>query len=67
MFEADENGEFVYYMPVSIPIMDDTIDEAMDQVFIAVLGVTDALELTSVELGRDTTVCRIMDDDSKFI
>ena len=50
----------------SIPVVDDTIDEAEEQQFIAFLEVTDAINLGRVDNSvRNTTICRINDDDRK--
>ena len=65
IFDADENEDIVYHISVPITIMDDVVNEAMDQVFVAHLEVINAVEPSKIELGRYTTVCRIMDDDSK--
>ena len=50
----------------SIPVVDDTIDEAEEQQFIAFLEVTDAINPGHVYISvRNTTICRINDDDCK--
>ena len=52
----------------SIPVVDDTIDEADEQQFIAFLEVTDAINLSNVDNSvRNITICRIDDDDRKYI
>ena len=51
----------------SIPVVDDTIDEAEEQQFIAFLEVTNATNLGRVDNSvRNTTICRINDDDRKY-
>ena len=48
-----------------IPVVDDPIDEADEQQFIAYLEITDATNLGGVGTGRNVTICRIDDDDGK--
>ena len=48
-----------------IPIVDDDIDEADEQVFIIFLEVVNATNFNKVNVGRKTSIGRIKDDESK--
>ena len=50
---------------LSIPVVDDPIDEADEQQFIAYLEITNATNPGGVGTGRNITICRIRDDDGK--
>ena len=52
---------------VAIPIVDDDIDEADEQVFIIFLEVIDATDLDNLNIreDREISVGRIIDDESK--
>ena len=49
----------------SIPVVNDTIDEAEQQQFIAYLEITNAINPGGVGTGRNVIICRIDDDDGK--
>ena len=49
----------------SIPVVDDPIDEADEQQFIAYFEITNATNLDGVYTGLNITICRIDDDDGK--
>ena len=51
---------------VTIPIVDDDIDEADEQVFIVFLEVVTATNLNKVNINRQTSIGRIKDDESKW-
>ena len=51
---------------VTIPIVDDDIDEADEQVFIIFLEVAQAINRTNLRINRATSIGRIKDDDSKY-
>lgn len=69
LFPADENMS----TPISevlapISVVDDDIDEAEEQVFIAFLEVVDAVTLGSLSTGpRNVAECIIVDNDSKYV
>ena len=48
-----------------IPIVDDDIDEADEQVFIIFLEVINATNFNKVNINRNTSIGRIKDDESK--
>ena len=50
---------------VTIPIVDDDIDEADEQVFIIFLEVVHAINRNNLRISRATSVGRIKDDESK--
>ena len=50
---------------LKIPIVDDDIDEADEQVFIIFLEVINATNFNKVNVGRKTAIGRIKDDESK--
>ena len=50
---------------VTIPIVDDEIDEADEQVFIIFLEVVYAINKTNSCINRATSIGRIKDDESK--
>ena len=54
---------------VAIPIVDDDIDEADEQVFIIFLEVVNATNLDNLGIleNRETSVGRIRDDESKYV
>ena len=53
---------------VTIPIVDDDIDEADEQVFIIFLEVVGATNLNNLNIleNREISVGRILDDESKY-
>ena len=59
-FSTDEDIE-----EVTIPIVDDDIDEADEQVFIIFLEVVQAINRTNLRINRATSIGRIKDDESK--
>ena len=50
---------------LKVPIIDDEIDEADEQVFIIYLEVVNATNFNKVNIGRKTSIGRIKDDESK--
>ena len=65
VFEPDEDvADNVQSVP--IPIVDDLINEATEQVFIARLNLVDSLIPNLIDLtDRNATLCRIRDNDGK--
>ena len=59
-FPTDEDT-----VEVTIPIVDDDIDEADEQVFIIFLEIVYAINLDNVYINRATSIGRIKDDESK--
>ena len=65
-FEFPADRDFV---EIAIPIVDDDIDEADEQVFIIFLEVVDATNLDNLNFleNREISVGRIRDDESKYV
>ena len=64
---APDEDEDVNVVNVPIAIIDDLINEAAEQVFIAQLRLISSVNPDSVDLTtRLATLCRIIDDDSKW-
>ena len=49
----------------SIPIVDDDIDEAQEQVFIILLEVLEAVNFDLITITRNTSFGRIIDNDGE--
>ena len=67
-FAPDENADQDYNdVNAPIAIVDDLINEATEQVFIAQLRLISSVNPGTVDLTmRLATLCRIIDDDSKW-
>ena len=66
VFEPDEDAE-VNEMSAPIFIIDDAINEATEQVFVAELILVSSLDSATVDLTiRPSTLCKIIDNDRKF-
>ena len=50
---------------LKVPIVDDDVDEADEQVFIIFLEVINATNINKVNINRNTSIGRIKDDESK--
>ena len=67
VFPADEGlPSLIFNVRADIPVVDDNIDEAHEQQFIAFLEVINATN-PNLSLVRNTTICRINDDDCKTL
>ena len=67
VFPADEGlPSLIFNMKADIPVVNDNIDEAHEQQFIAFLEVINATKPNHF-LVRNTTICRINDDDCKTL
>ena len=64
-FQPDESGDEVSNMTVSVPIVDDSIDEAPVEVFVTVLTVIN--QTSGVNSTRASTLARIEDNDGKSV
>ncbi len=59
-------SESYIYVQVSIPIIDDDINEG-DEIFAVILELIDAVDPNRVDLNfRNASLCRIGDNDRKF-
>ena len=64
-FPVDEGRTLVEQITAFIPITDDDIDEA-DQLFVVIIAdVMGAVDASRIVLGRNTSLCRITDNDGK--
>ena len=66
IFEPDEDGTPMNERGAPIPIVDDAINEATEQVFVVELRLVSSLDPATVELDtRPSSLCRIIDNDRK--
>ena len=66
-FFADEPLESnVLRLPADIVIIDDEVNEAGVQYFVAHLEVVEAVNIQLIQISRSITDCLIIDNDSKF-
>ena len=66
VFPADENlSRSIFELPADILVVDDEINEAGAQQFIVSLRVFSALNISLVQIEKNTSICNIIDDDSK--
>ena len=63
-FQADETNP-ITNIPLSIPITDDAINEAIEQDFVVMLNLTDSISPALTKLPRVSSLCRIIDNDRK--
>ena len=65
-FPADESTQTqITSLAANIPVVNDDIDEAEEQQFIALLEILNSTGSDSV-VQRNFSICRITDDDRKF-
>ena len=66
IFEPDENDE-VNEMNAPVPVTDDAINEATEQVFVVELMLVSSLDPNTIDLTvRNSSLCRIIDNDRKY-
>ncbi len=63
-FEADEFGDQVDDVPAPVPIFDDLINEAQEEVFIIDLTLNSSFN-DNIEISRQSSLGRIFDNDGK--
>ena len=67
IFEPDEDGTPMNERGAPIPIVDDAINEATEQVFIVELRLVSSLDPATVGLSRrPSSLCGITDNDRKY-
>ena len=66
-FQADEFGHQINDMAAPIVIFDDEINEALEEVFIVVLTMESSTNPGSVIITRESSLCRIIDNDGSFV
>ena len=64
MFDPDE-GQGHNEQSIPIPIFDDRVNEAHEQVFVVQLRVVGGANVNSITIIRRVSLCRIIDDDGK--
>ena len=64
-FQSDEDDP-VNELSVPVAIVDDDVDEASEQDFVVVLKLSESINPERISLGRNVSLCRITDDDSKL-
>ena len=62
IFEPDEDAE-INEKSAPVYVIDDAINEATEQVFVAELILINSTNAASVTLTRPSTLCRILDND----
>ena len=67
MFQVDEFGTQINDVPAPIVIFDDEINEAPEEVFIVVLTLESSTNPDSVIITRDSSLCRIIDNDGSCV
>ena len=66
IFDPDENDE-VSEMNAPVPVTDDAINEATEQVFVVELMLVSSLDPNTIDLTvRNSSLCRIIDNDRKY-
>ena len=67
IFEPDEDGTPMNERGAPIPIVDDAINEATEQVFVVELQFVSSLDSATVDLSvRPSSLCGIIDNDRKY-
>lgn len=65
-FQPD-GDKVINQLDVPVPIIDDTINEANEQVFVVELRLVSSENPSSVTIARQTSLCRIIDNDCKIM
>ncbi len=65
VFPADEGLNAATEVDAFISVVDDTIDEIEEQVFVVLLEVVNATNPRLLDIDRNLSVCRIIDNDRK--
>ena len=64
-FQADETGQHMDDVDTPVPIVDDDINEADEQIFVVTVEVVNATDMFRITLEREDSLCRIRDDDGE--
>ena len=67
MFQADETGTQINDMAAPIVIFDDEINEDLEEVFIIVLTLENSANPGGVNITRESSLCRIIDNDGSYV
>ena len=65
IFEPDEFGDAINDVSVPVPIVDDEIDEAQEEVFVVDLTLSSSIN-NQITISRRSSLCRINDDDGEY-
>ena len=63
-FEADEIGSQISDVSVQVPIFNDGIEEAIEEVFVIDLMLNSSIN-SQISIIRRSSLCRIIDDDGE--
>ena len=66
-FEADEFGAQINDMAAPVNISDDELNEALEEIFIVVLTLESSTDPGSVIITRESSLCRIIDNDGSCV
>ena len=67
IFEPDDEDLVVNDMSAPVPVTDDAINEATEQVFVIELMLVSSLDPNTIDLTvRNSSLCRIIDNDRKY-
>ena len=62
-FQPDETGRLIIDVDTPVPIVDDSINEAVEQNFVVTVEVVNAFNTSRITIEREDSLCRIIDDD----
>ncbi len=65
-FPADEFGQQMNDVPAPVPIINDAINEAQEELFVISLGLENAINPAGTEITRSVSLCRISDNDGQY-
>ena len=66
-FEADEFGRQINDMAAPVNISDDELNEALEEIFIVVLSLDSSANPGGVIISRESSLCRIIDNDGSCV
>ena len=64
-FPADEFGPPVNDVHTSIVLVDDNMEEAVEELFVVVLTLENAVHPDNAVITRSLSICRIIDNDGR--
>ena len=66
-FEADQTGPQVNEVTAPVPIVDDDIDEAQEEVFMIDLTLLSSINITLTLINRRSSLCILNDNDGRYM
>ena len=66
-FPADETGPQINDISAPIVIFDDELNEALEEIYIVVLTLESSTNPGSVIITRESSLCRIIDNDGSCV